>query len=236
MKIKKEKIIYIILFIILLSIIFLLFFPKSSKQIETTKNLTNQIKNLSENKELINVNTVRPKIEKYLLSQKDFSWQTTENSHSFCSFTPLNKVNEVPLYIWVRCSEFKVKNNKLIEKSGISVPVKITKNEKDNYSHWIPRDGADYQKDLEKEFPAEVLSNIKELRELYLVNLNYELIRQLKDYYQNEDLELPSSLIQNCEQNEDCILPFDYAIRSSCPYATRCIDNKCEVYCPWEKK
>ena len=36
-----------------------------------------------------------------------------------------------------------------------------------------------------------------------------------------------------CENNNDCRVPFFYAIRSDCPYESKCIDNKCTVLCPW---
>jgi len=242
MKIKNKKIFYIIIPIFLLLAIFLIIkiqqktvnIPNNPTENKELVNI-NSIDDLPKNKDLININTIRPEIENYLLSQKDFSWQTTENSHNFCSFAPLNKVDEIPLYIWVRCSEFKLENNELIEKSGISVPVKLTKDENNNYSYWIPQDGANYQNNLETEFSSEALDNIKKFKEFYVVNANYELIQKIKDYYQKDDLESPSSLIQNCEQKKDCILPFDYAIRSSCPYTTRCVNNKCEIYCPWEE-
>lgn len=35
-----------------------------------------------------------------------------------------------------------------------------------------------------------------------------------------------------CEKSADCPLPFDYAIRSHCPFAPRCIEGSCAVVCP----
>lgn len=35
-----------------------------------------------------------------------------------------------------------------------------------------------------------------------------------------------------CSQDTDCLLPADYAIRSSCPYESRCIESACTVICP----
>jgi len=39
-------------------------------------------------------------------------------------------------------------------------------------------------------------------------------------------------LEDGCKNDSECVLPMDYAIRSSCPYATKCIQNKCSVICP----
>lgn len=237
MKFKNPKKFYILLLIVGTLIIVLSW--KIFLNYKTSDRLTNQQVNKqykTKNEEIININTIRPEIEEYLLSQSDFTWQTKKDSHNFCSFIPLNSVNKIPLYIWVRCSEFKLENNELVEESGISVPVKLIKDEKNNYSHWIPEDGSGYWKSLKKEFSAEALENIEKFKESNVVNLNYELMKKIKDYYQDANLGLPSSLIQNCNQDADCILPFDYAIRSSCPYTTRCIQKKCEVYCPWEEE
>lgn len=39
----------------------------------------------------------------------------------------------------------------------------------------------------------------------------------------------------SCEQDSDCILPADYAIRSICPYEARCVEGSCQVICPWDE-
>ncbi len=35
-----------------------------------------------------------------------------------------------------------------------------------------------------------------------------------------------------CENSSDCPLPVDYAVRSTCPFAPRCIEGTCSVVCP----
>jgi putative hemolysin len=40
--------------------------------------------------------------------------------------------------------------------------------------------------------------------------------------------------IGTCENDSDCKLPMEFAMSSKCPYEVRCVDNVCEVYCPWE--
>ena len=39
-------------------------------------------------------------------------------------------------------------------------------------------------------------------------------------------------LNETCALDKDCTTPGNYLIRSSCPYTSKCIDNKCTVVCP----
>jgi hypothetical protein len=41
-----------------------------------------------------------------------------------------------------------------------------------------------------------------------------------------------TEVVLACEQNSDCPLPMEYAIRSNCPYEARCVEEKCAVVCP----
>lgn len=47
-----------------------------------------------------------------------------------------------------------------------------------------------------------------------------------------EDYTVAEVSDQSCTSDADCVLPMDYAIRSVCPYTSRCIENKCTVVCP----
>lgn len=44
--------------------------------------------------------------------------------------------------------------------------------------------------------------------------------------------DITENLNQVCETQNDCELPFDYAIRSVCPYEVRCLMGQCQVVCP----
>ena len=35
-----------------------------------------------------------------------------------------------------------------------------------------------------------------------------------------------------CRADSECLTPAEFAIRSSCPYESRCINNKCTIVCP----
>ena len=39
-------------------------------------------------------------------------------------------------------------------------------------------------------------------------------------------------LNESCSKDVDCTTPRNYAIRSSCPFTTKCLDGKCTVVCP----
>ncbi|NCN99638.1 hypothetical protein GW920_00715 [Candidatus Falkowbacteria bacterium] len=106
-------------------------------------------------------------IEQYLLAQKQFSWQTEKDSHTFCKIENLKPDQELfPLYLWSYCGEYIIKDNKLETLSGSSGPVKIDyPNELSYYnlsqfSHEVPGDGSNYAKDIKIIFPDDVQRKI----------------------------------------------------------------------------
>jgi cbb3-type cytochrome oxidase subunit 3 len=137
-------------------------------------------------------------ITNYLLTQKQFSWETREGSQSFCVIENLYPEKEIfPLYIWALCEEFKIENNELKTLSGSSGPVKIDyPNEMSFYdinkfSYEVPGDGAGYYKDIKRIFPKEAqermfniqITNIRDLTERIEVIafsniLNWKLIKE----------------------------------------------------------
>jgi len=176
----------------------------------------------------------REAIKNYLLSQKDFVWKTEKYSKNFCTFNPFNPINEKEIYIWARCSEFGFKDGSLLELSGVSVPVKLASLEGNKFSHQIPRDGVLYSADLKQIFPKDIRDKMISEKDIILVNANSNLLEQAKRYFEVDDFsQIPNSFIQHCELNSDCITPFNYMIRSDCPYSSKCINNKCEVVCEY---
>ena len=56
-------------------------------------------------------------------------------------------------------------------------------------------------------------------------------------FNQNSDTPVDSdeyvpNVGEYCEYNQECKTPFDYLVRSNCPFASACIDNTCKVICP----
>lgn len=44
--------------------------------------------------------------------------------------------------------------------------------------------------------------------------------------------EIIEVLDQSCQSHVDCATPMEYAVRSSCPYDSFCIESTCTVICP----
>jgi hypothetical protein len=102
-------------------------------------------------------------IADYLVTQSAFAWHTRQDSHNFCIVENLDPQKELfPLYVWARCGEFAKENGSLREVSGVSLPIKIDyPNELSYYNpalfaYEAPGDGAAYEKDIRKIFPAEI--------------------------------------------------------------------------------
>lgn len=58
---------------------------------------------------------------------------------------------------------------------------------------------------------------------------------QVPPNYTLESYKVEKVLDQACQKNGDCELPFEYAVRSNCPYVAPCLKNKCTVVCPTYK-
>jgi len=112
---------------------------------------------------------------------------------------------------------------------GVSVPIKLTK-ENDSFTFWKPRDGSYYTKDLKETFPKEFYEKIDDVDGFLL---NSENIRKAEKHFGvKASFENKESVNKSCKTDNDCgILPADYAIRSNCPYTTRCEENQCFVGC-----
>jgi len=107
-------------------------------------------------------NPAEKSIIDYLLTQKYFSWKTTEGSKNFCVIENLNPGNNMfPWYVLARCGEFIMQDGKLKEVSGTSVPTKVDyPNELSfidlsKFSYVVPRDGSQNGKDIETIFSAD---------------------------------------------------------------------------------
>lgn len=47
-----------------------------------------------------------------------------------------------------------------------------------------------------------------------------------------QEYTISEILNDTCKVDKDCETPMNYLLRSSCPYTTKCIDDKCTVVCP----
>jgi hypothetical protein len=173
----KNIYIFLISIILIIGIIFIFIFDNNSEISEPSNEIPNSLPSF-------NNKSLEESIESYLETQKDFSWQTASGSKNFCVVSNLDPDQELfPLYVWARCSEFIIRDGKLKELSGSSIPVKINyPNELsfydlDRFSHEIPRDGSYYSKDIKDIFTKtaqEKISNIQN-QQITILNNNLEL-------------------------------------------------------------
>jgi len=152
-KIMNKKNILILIICVLLGILFFVW----QKGIFKSKAVLNTENPILGNASLDKV------VTDFLLSKQEFSWKTGEGSTNFCVFENLNPKSELfPIYIWIRCGEFKVISGELKELSGTSLPLKIDyPNELSYYdlskiTFEAPRDGSLYDKDIKVIFPESI--------------------------------------------------------------------------------
>jgi hypothetical protein len=50
--------------------------------------------------------------------------------------------------------------------------------------------------------------------------------------YSLENYQTVEKQSASCERDSDCVLPMEYAIRSSCPFTAICVKRSCEIVCP----
>lgn len=183
-------------------------------------------------------------ITDYLLSQKAFSWKTTEGSFNFCSIENLRPGQELfPIYIWAYCAEYTMENGELKTQSGTSLPVKINyPNELSFYdiskfSHEIPRDGSYNGPDIERIFPKDAQQALSSLDKQILIKRNetaasaffsaWDSIKnaindcQVKEVFQAHSKEVSVELkdgkkIKGLEPRIDDIIHLAIAVRNKC--------------------
>lgn len=70
----------------------------------------------------------------------------------------------------------------------------------------------------------------KKIQYIYPLESNLEFGKAMVE--EKPTYQIEKVLDQACANDDDCLVPADYAIRSNCPYEARCLDNKCTVVCP----
>ncbi len=163
MKLRNFNILFLALIIFLIILIVGIFIVQKFFQQE-------RIKEVSEKEErlfTLGNDQVDKAVQEYLLLQKIFSWRTMDESRNFCVFEKIDSENDLfPFYLWVRCGEFIMQNNKLQELSGMSGPAKIDyPNELsfydlDKFFHTVPRAGSLYAEDIKNIFPLNLQKQI----------------------------------------------------------------------------
>lgn len=164
---KKNNLKILIIFIIIIALAIIIYQFLYQPAIEGQESILineTSVDNLIKSSEL----SARDQaIEKYLASQKQFAWQTEENSQHLCVFDNLGNEDDLfPLSLWVYCQEYIIEDGELIELSGVSGPVLVdypnilSYYSLDKFSYQVPRDGSLYGQDIKIIFPLEIQNKI----------------------------------------------------------------------------
>lgn len=114
-------------------------------------------------------------IEEYLIANIGIS---AFGGQVFCSYQPLDATQGVQgeIYLWVLCQEFYVENELLMTGTGISLPVVLRVQEKNDcftiIEHFVPRDGAYYGQDVRDLFPRSTWRQINPQSEAEIIEYN----------------------------------------------------------------
>ena len=124
------------------------------------------------------------KINDYLISNIGF---TSYGGDVFCAFTPLNSEQGENgyLYLWVLCQEYYLDQEILTEGGGISVPVSLQIQDRNEHfdiiGHNKPRPGSYYGPDVERLFPKNTWSQILRGNQEDIYKHNYRISQLEKD-------------------------------------------------------
>ena len=128
-------------------------------------------------------------VHEFLLSRPELSWKTQEGSSNVCVFQNLAPEKDLfPVYLWVRCGEYKIEQEEVKELSGTSVPVRIDyPNELSYYdlskfSISMPRDGSLYDQDIKAIFPEDIWDRLH----FDSQPLNEKIKQKIFEYFSNQ--------------------------------------------------
>lgn len=117
----------------------------------------------------------------------------------------------------------------LVTGSGVSITLKLTKTD-NGYDMWQPRDGSFYLEDLRANFPKEIFDKIEDVDGGMLQSI---IVERAEKYFGLEvSFEVYEETGKSCEVYAGCgRLPFEYAIKSDCPYTLKCLGGRCVIGC-----
>ncbi len=204
----KKGYIFILFLIIFITPLIILTTDKADnnpKPSETSEEISAPISDFNNEK-------LEEAVTDYLATQKEFSWQTASGSKNFCVITNLDPDKELfPLYVWARCSEYIIRDNKLTELSGSSLPAKIDyPNELsfydlERFSHKIPRDGSYYSKDIKEIFSKKAQESISNIQN-NITKINNKLEIKALKWFSSDNVvgadnlwEIAKFYLKNCK-------------------------------------
>jgi hypothetical protein len=149
----------------------------------------------------------------------------------FCAYEKIGASERGGItYIDYSCEEFYVSGGKIYRGSGQAGPGKIIVADNGTMSHWIPRDGDYYARDIREFFPIEYRQAAMEPAEEKLAQMNRE---RGQNYFKAEfDYTVERTTEVVCNYDYECATPGEYMAMSRCPFTSKCIGGKCAIICP----
>jgi len=133
-------------------------------------------------------------------------------------------------YLNYSCEEFYVGGGKIYRGSGQAGPGKIIEADNGSLSHWVPRDGSYFPRDIQEFFP-------EVYREAAMAPFNEKMAQingeRAQNYFKAEfDFKVEKTTEVDCNYDFECVTPAEFMAMSRCQFTSKCITGKCAVICP----
>lgn len=167
-------------------------------------------------------------IAEYL--EKNFA-AAAKGGKVFCAYEKIGQSDgEEAVYLNYSCEEFYLDGGKIYEGSGAAGPAKIIKLDDGSLSHWVPRDGSYFARDIDEFFPSEYRDKAMNSYDEIIWQINRE--RAKIGFNADFDYKVEKMTDIVCVHDFECSTPGDYLAMSRCPFASMCVAGRCAVICP----
>jgi len=149
----------------------------------------------------------------------------------FCAYEKIGQSESGDIiYLNYACAEFYLSSGKIRGGSGQAGPAKITKLDNGTLSHFTPRAGNYFNRDVNEFFPKEYRQAAlnPNLQKLALINRERAKTGLSADF--GYKIEKDTGVA--CAHDFECVTPAEYLLQSRCPFASICNAGKCTVVCP----
>ncbi|MFZ3073529.1 MAG: hypothetical protein WA093_00130 [Minisyncoccales bacterium] len=155
----------------------------------------------------------------------------TKGGKVFCAYEKIGQSDGGDMvYLNYSCEEFYPDGGKIYEGSGAAGPAKIIKLDDGSLSHWVPRDGSYFARDINEFFPSEYRDKAMDSHDETIWQINRE--RAKIDFNADFDYKVEKTTDIVCVHDFECSTPGDYLAMSRCPFASMCVAGRCAVICP----
>jgi|GEM_PF-1114061 len=148
-----------------------------------------------------------------------------------CAYDAIGKSDGGDIvYLNLSCQEFTLVDGVVRLASGTSGPAKLIFSDNGSITHWVPRDGSDFYRDLNEFFPVEYREAALNPKSEKLLQINRERAR--KYFAADFNYKIEKAAGTSCSHDFECRTPEEYLLQSSCPFTSMCLNSKCAVICP----